>query len=412
MVLELKEPSMDLRLLPLVVGAFAIGTETFMVTGVLPTIAADLGVTPSAAGALVTTFALAYAFGSPILAVATTGVERKRLLFAAMAAFAIANVLASLSPSFVWLAAGRVLLALSAGTFMPAAIAYAAASFEPARRGRAVALIYAGMTLATVFGVPIGTLIANTASWRATFGFVGLISAVAAIGVLAFLPSLPGSAAVGLRERIAVARRPDVLRALALTTLTLIGPFALNTYLGVLLRSALGVGGLGLSAALLLFGVAGFFGSQFGGWGADRWVRERFIGLLLAIMIPTFALLSVGPLAGGALGGALTLAALVLWGLFGWAFPVAQQARLVSLDPALASITLSLNTSALYIGVAVGSSLGGLAIRAGSVDWIGFVAAASDILALGWLVASEPALRRRDAPPAAPACAERLAPAE
>jgi predicted MFS family arabinose efflux permease len=400
---------MDLRLFPLVLGAFAIGTETFMVTGVLPTIAADLNVSPSAAGGLVTTFALAYAFGSPIFAVATAGVERKRLLLVAMAAFAVANGLAAFAPSFVWLAGGRVLLALSAGTFMPAAIAYAAASFEPTRRGQAVSLVYAGMTLATVFGVPIGTLIAATASWRMTFGYVGLVSAIAAIGVLVFLPSLPGSTAVSLGDRIAVAKRPDVLKALALTTLTLVGPFAVNTYLGVLLHSALGVGGVGLSAALLLFGVAGFFGNLFGGWGADRWPRERFIGALLLILIPTFALLSVGPLTGGALGGGIVLAALVLWGLFGWAFPSAQQARLVALDPALASITLSLNTSALYIGVAAGSSLGGLAIRAGSVDLLGFVAAATEVLALVWLVASEPALRGRFATQTATAC---VAPAE
>ncbi|HLW91778.1 MAG TPA: MFS transporter, partial [Roseiarcus sp.] len=157
------------RLLPLVMSAFAIGTETFMITGVLPTIAADLGVSSAAAGSLVTIFALAYAFGSPLLAVVTAGIERKRLLLLAIGAFALANFLAALAPSFLWLAAARVLLALTAGTFMPAATAFATAAHEPTRRGRAVALIYSGMTLATVVGVPVGTFIAAAASWRMTF---------------------------------------------------------------------------------------------------------------------------------------------------------------------------------------------------------------------------------------------------
>ena len=148
---------MSHRLLPLVVGAFAIGSETFMISGVLPTIAGDLGVSPSAAGSLVTAFALAYAFGSPLLAVASAGVERKRVLMVAMGAFAAAKILAAFAPSFLMLAAARVLLALAAGAFMPAATAFATAMHGPAERGRAIALIYAGMTLATVVGLPAGT---------------------------------------------------------------------------------------------------------------------------------------------------------------------------------------------------------------------------------------------------------------
>src|SRR5580698_1246420 len=145
---------MSIRLLPLVLGAFAIGTETFMITGVLPSIAADLQVSPAAAGALVTTFALAYALGSPLTAIASAGVERKRLLTFSMLAFALANLAAAVAPDFGWLLAARVLLALAAGTFMPAAVAFATAMHAPSQRGRAVALVYGGMTLAMVVGVP------------------------------------------------------------------------------------------------------------------------------------------------------------------------------------------------------------------------------------------------------------------
>ena len=205
-----------LRLLPLVLGAFAIGAETFLVSGVLPQIAADLHVTAAAAGSLVTIFALAYAFGSPLIAVATAGVERKRLLIVAIAAFALANLVAAVAPNFFSLAAARALLALAAGTFMPAAVAFATALFSAERRGRAIALIYGGMTLATVVGVPAGTYLASFAGWRAPFFGVAVLAALAAIGVATALPRLPSARAAGFAERLAVMRRPDVLQMLTL----------------------------------------------------------------------------------------------------------------------------------------------------------------------------------------------------
>jgi predicted MFS family arabinose efflux permease len=374
-----------LRLLPLVLGAFAIGAETFLVSGVLPLIAADFHVTAAAAGSLVTIFALAYAFGSPLIAVATAGVERKRLLIAAIAAFALANLVAAAAPNFAALAAARALLALAAGTFMPAAVAFATALFSAGRRGRAIAMIYGGMTLATVVGVPAGTYLAAFAGWRAPFFGVAVLAALAAIGVAVALPRLQSARAAGFAERLAVMRRPDVLQMLTLTALALIGPFAVNTFMGVLAESALGIGGDRLALVLAFFGVLSFVGSQFGGYAADRWPRERFLAVVFVVLIAGFPLMSLGPRLGGGAGAALLFAGIGLWGLFGWAFPIVQQARLVTLDPAMAPITLSLNISALYVGVAIGSSLGAWTIARWSVDAIGLVAGASEIVALVWL---------------------------
>jgi len=389
---------MILRLLPLVLGAFAIGSETFMLSGVLPAIAADLHTSPAAAGSLVTIFALSYAIGAPLVAIATANVERKRLLMAAIGAFALSNLLASLAPSLSLLAVARVLLALTAGAYMPAAIAFATALHGPAERGRAVALVYAGMTLATVIGVPGGTYIAHFASWRASFVAVALVAGVALIGVAALLPRLQGARAVGLAERFAVAARPEVLKLLALTTLALIGPFAANTYLGVLVETTLGIGGDRLSLILMIFGIVGFFGSQFGGYAADHWPREKSIATILAVLISSFALIALGGEIGGAAGASTLIGGLSLWGLFGWAFPIVQQARLVSLDPALAQITLSLNNSALYFGAALGASLGGFVVAESPVANVGWAAAASEVAALALLVATSRLVVRRPAP--------------
>ena len=385
MILELTQDPPMLRLLPLVLGAFAIGAETFLVSGVLPQIADDLRVTAAAAGSLVTIFAIAYAFGSPLIAVATAGVQRKRLLIGAMAAFAVANLVAAVAPNFASLAAARVLLALAAGTFMPAAVAFATSMFSAEHRGRAIALIYAGMTMATVLGVPAGTYLAAIAGWRAPFFGVAVLAAFTAVGIAAALPRVQSARAAGFAERLAVMRRPDVLQMLTLTALALIGPFAVYTFLGVLAESALGIGGDKLALTLVFFGVVSFIGSQFGGYAADRWPRERFIAIVFVVLIVGFPLMSLGPHIGGAAGATLLFVGMALWGVFGWAFPIVQQARLVTLDPAMAPITLSLNVSALYVGVAIGSSLGAWTIARWSVDAIGLVAGASEIVALVWL---------------------------
>jgi len=140
-----------------------------------------------------------------------------------------------------------------------------------------------------------------------------------------------------------------------------------------------------LALVLVFFGVVSFIGSQFGGYAADRWPRERFLAIVLAVLIAAFPLMSVGPQLGGEAGAALLFAGLTLWGVFGWSFPIVQQARLVTLDPVMAPITLSLNISALYVGVAIGSSLGAWTVAHGSVDAIGYVAGASEVIALAWL---------------------------
>jgi predicted MFS family arabinose efflux permease len=246
-------------------------------------------------------------------------------------------------------------------------------------------MIYGGMTLATVVGVPAGTYLASFAGWRAPFYGVAVLAALASAGVAIALPRLASPRAAGFAERLAVMRRPDVLQMLTLTALALIGPFAVNTFMGLLAETALGIGGDKLALVLAFSGVVSFIGSQFGGYAADRWPRERYLAIVFVVLIGAFPLMSIGPKLGGEAGAALLFAGLALWGVFGWSFPIVQQARLISLDPAMAPITLSLNISALYVGVAIGSSLGAWTVTRWSVDAIGLVAGASEVVALAWL---------------------------
>lgn len=373
---------MLLRILPLILGAFAIGAETFMIAGVLPSLSADLGITFSQSGALVTIFALTYAVGSPILAILTGSYERRRVLSGAILVFVLGNLGAAMATGYATLVAARVLLALSAGLFMPAAIAYATVEAGPERRGKAVAAIYSGMTMAIVIGVPLATILASSFSWRAAFFGVAGIATLVLMGIWGFLPRQEGLTTVGLRQRLEVARRPDVLQLLALTTLTLIGPFMVNTYIGAFLGQAFGIAGQQLAGVLFLFGIASVIGNNIGGYGADHWHREKFLVAILGICVFAFASLSVGALVGGTIGSVITILGLCLWGTIGWAFPSTQQARLVSLDPKLAPITLSLNTSALYFGTATGSALGGLIVKYDSVLSIGWGSALTGTAAL------------------------------
>src|SRR5580692_8191595 len=175
----------------LTLGAFAIGTEGFMIAGLLPALARDLDVGLPATGYLVTAFSLAYAIGAPVMAVLTVRLERRRLLAVAMAAFSIANLLAALAPGYAQLLAARLLLALAAASFMPAASGYAAALGGTERRGRALSMVTNGLTLAIIAGVPLGVLVSEGFGWRAIFLGVAALAALSLLGILVRLPTQP-----------------------------------------------------------------------------------------------------------------------------------------------------------------------------------------------------------------------------
>lgn len=376
------------RLFWLSLGAFAVGTEGLVIAGILPAMARDLGVSLAAVGQLVTAFSLAYALGSPLLAIATAAWPREWVLRAAMGGFAAANLMAALAPDFWWLMAARILLALTAGLFMPTAGAYAAAAVEPAQRGRAIGIVYLGMTMAMVAGVPLGAFLGSTWGWRMPFFGVAGLGLVVFAGLCLPRARQAMPAPAGLRERLAVAGRPEILRSLGVTFFWLGGAFAVYTYLAPFLHAATPLGDQGVALALMLFGIGGAVGNIVGGQLADRKGPAFVIRRVPPGMALTFSAMS---LAASWLSPAaatfIILPLIAIWGVIGWSFAPAQQSYLVHQAPQLAPVVLSLNSSAMYLGVSFGALLSSGAVALGRVTAIGWVGAGLELAGLGlvWL---------------------------
>jgi predicted MFS family arabinose efflux permease len=370
----------------LALSAFAIGTETFLLTGLLPMLSADLGISAAVAGQLATVFALTYAIGSPVLAVLFSNFDRKTLLLFALITFALANLWAGFSLNFGHLAAARVLMALAAGLFMPTANAVAVAVSAPEHRGRAIATVSSGLTIATALGVPFGTLIGYQVGWRSIFLLIAALGALAVIGLAYGLPrGLPRTTA-SLRQRLAVAGRRKVLRALLVTLLWAMGGFTVFPYLSIAFAFA-GIEARGISLALFLFGSAAAAGNILGGILVDRIGSIRTTAYALTLYILVLGTISLtSKIVPGPHSSLILLALMVPWGIAGWAFPPAQNARLVGISPDAPIVVLSLNASALYFGMAGGSLLGGLTLSWGTASDLGWVGALTAVIALGLLL--------------------------
>ena len=392
---------MPRAILWLAFGAFVIGTESFVIAGLLPALSNDLNVSLALAGQLVSSYALTYALASPILTVLTASWRRDVVLKLGIALFALANLLAAAAPSFGWMVGARILLALCVALFMPMASGYAATSVAPDRRGRALAWIYSGYTTAVLMGAPLGTLIGNHFGWRATFQSVAALGGLAFFGVLASIPRQAPQPALPWAARVAVLRRRPMQLVLGTTFLTLAGAFAIYTYLAPYLRDVAGVTARGLSVALLVFGAGGAVGNLVGGTLADKTDARRAVSYILLVLAAIFASLSVIPLLWPPAAALYPVFfVLAAWGVIGWAFAPAQQARVVQLEPTMAPVALSFNASAIQLGISAGSALGSLVIAHGTPGGLGWVGALC--VFGGWLVLVSSPERRAEPTPATP----------
>lgn len=348
-----------LPLLALAVAAFAIGTTEFVIVGLLPAVARDTAVSVPAAGLLVTGYALGVALGAPPLAALTARATPYRALSGLLLLFIAGNALCAVAPGYAWLMAGRIVASLTHGAFFGLGATVAAALVEPDRRSAAIALMFSGLTLANVLGVPAGAWIGEHAGWRATFWAVTGLGVSALAAVLALVPrqlalAASGGGSAGWR----ILRRPDLLAALALTALGFGGIFATLTYLSPLLQSA-GFGSAQVNALLLLFGAGLTVGNVLGGWAADRWPGRSMAVILLALAGIEVALHTALQ------SRAAVVACVALWGAAAFATAPGLQSRVLQVAADAPALASTLNIAAFNLGNAAAAALGARALQAG-----------------------------------------------
>ncbi|MET9932494.1 MULTISPECIES: MFS transporter [unclassified Streptomyces] len=380
----------------LALGSFAMGTDAYAMAGLLPDIGADLGVSVSLAGQSVTAFTLCYALAAPFLSAALARRGTRAVVVTALVVFVLANAGTALAGSYPVLLGTRALAGAGAGLFTPAAATAAVALVPPERRGRALGLVLGGMSAGTVLGVPLGLLVAAGAGWRAALWLVTGLGVLALLGTAVALPPVRGAAAPSPRERFAALARPRVAVVVAVTFTQTVASLGLYTYLEPVLRRTADVG----SAVpyLWVWGIGGVCGSLLAGTLVDRTGRPALLSVvLLGTLGGTLALL---PWTGSPPG--LVLLPLLLWGAVGWAFVVPQQHRLLAGEGSgkagSGAAAVGLNSSATYLGGAVGSALGGLALAHGlDARWLPLPAAGVALAGVLLHLVAVPALARRAA---------------
>jgi predicted MFS family arabinose efflux permease len=372
---------MPFRTYLLAAGAFAIGTSGYIMSGVLPAVSRELGVSLATAGQLLTVFALAYAVSAPVLAAASGRWDRRRLLVVALLVSALGNALAAVAPNYPLLMVARVISALGAAAYTPAATLVATALTAPEHRGRAVATVFGGLTFALILGVPAGSLLGGSLGYQGVFAVVALASLVGALAVRLGVPQVAAPPVVTLRERFAVARDRRVLLVLGMTVLGCLSAFAVFTYIAPLLAVTAGVHGATISLLLLVYGVGGAIGNSVSGRLTDRFGSKRV--LLVVFTVFTLVLATLPLTATSAVNAGV---ALFVWGLFTWSVNPPIQNWLIELQPVNSGLLLSLNASAIYLGVGLSGVFGGLVISGVGVVPPAPIASLLALAAFGMLV--------------------------
>lgn len=346
-------------LLALTVGGFGIGLTEFVIAGLLPQIADDFHVSEAHAGALISGYALSVAVGALLLTAAMTRLDRKLGLLALMLLFIAGNVTNASATSYDVMLAGRVVAALCHGAFFGIGAVVAAHLVRPDRRAAAIATMFAGLTIANVLGVPLGTLLGQQLGWRSTFATITAVGVVAFLGVLVLVPSTPADADARLRRELAAFRSAQVWFSLAITTCGFGGMFGAFTYIAYTLTKVSGYPDGAVPGLLVLFGAGLFVGNQLGGRAADRSTTKTLGVALTALMavMGVFALSAHSQL--------LTAVWLFLMGVLGFATVPALQTRIMSFAPGAPTLASGANIAAFNLGNAVGAWLGGMAITAG-----------------------------------------------
>jgi len=390
---------MPLALWALALSAFAIGTTEFVIVGLIPTIAASLQVSVPSAGLLVSLYALGVAIGAPLLTAMTGRVPRKQLLLGLMVLFTIGNLVAWMAPDYTALMAARVLTGLAHGVFFSIGSTIATSLVPKEKAASAIALMFTGLTVALVTGVPLGTFIGQHFGWQATFLAVSLLGMIAVIGSAILVPSdIAGSKPAPLLMQLAVLKKPRLLLVYAITTLGYGGSFIAFTYLAPILQQVSGFAASTVSLVMLVYGVSVAAGNIWGGKLADRLGPVRALQIVFALLALVLLVLAFT-----APSKPLVLITVLAWGAVAFGNVPGLQVYVVRRAerdaPQAVDVASGLNIAAFNVGIALGAWGGGLIVAhlgLMATPWIGALVVVGALLLTtlaGWL-------DRRDGVPA------------
>ncbi|MBB1157752.1 MFS transporter [Amycolatopsis dendrobii] len=360
---------MPIALLALAVGAFGIGTTEFVMMGVLPLTAADFHIDIPSAGYFISAYALGVVIGAPLLTALAVRLPRKTMLLAMMGLFTVGNALFALSPNQDFGIAFRFLAGLPHGAFFGAGAVVASSLAQPGQRAKAVSMMFMGLTLANVIGVPLGTLLGQQVGWRATFGVVAVIGLLAIAAIAKLVPHQGRPADPSIRGELGAFRRPQVWLALAIVMFGLGGVFACMSYIAPMLTDVAGYSPANVTVLLSLAGVGMTIGNYLGGRLADKALMPSLYVALLALA----TVLSIFTVtAQGKVGAAVTI---FFVGVAGFMIGPMMQARIMEKAGGTPSLVSAAVQSAFNIANSIGAYLGGLVIAGGlgllAPNWVG-----------------------------------------
>ncbi len=364
--------------------AFGVGTGEFVVAGLLLNVARDLGVSTSAAGLLVSGYALGVVGGAPFVAILTRRLPRKETLLVLMGVFITGNLLCTVAPGYSVLMAARFITGLAHASLFGIGAVVAAELAPPGKQASAIAAMFTGVTLAFLFGVPLGTLIGQEFGWRSTFGTVAFLGVLASISLGALVPRVPQEGAPSIRQELRVIRRPQVLLAFAMTILGNASVVTVLTYIAPILVKIAGFPERAVSPILLLLGLGFVVGNTLGGKLADRRLMPSILGTLATLAAVLAAFTVTGH------HQAASLATVFLFGVAAFGIVPGLQLRVVAKAAGAPNLASAFNIAAFNLGSAGGAYLGGLVLdgKLGleAVPWAGALVAALGVAAtaLSW----------------------------
>lgn len=377
---------MPLALLALTISAFAIGTTEFVIVGLVPTIAEQLAISLPSAGMLVSIYALGVAIGAPVLTALTGKLPRKQLLLALMVLFTAGNLLAWQAPGYATLVVARLLTGLAHGVFFSIGSTIATSLVPKEKAASAIAIMFGGLTVALVTGVPLGTFIGQHFGWRETFLAVSILGVIALIASAILVPgNIPGRAPASLADQLKVLTHPRLLMIYAITALGYGGVFTAFTFLAPMMQNLAGFTPNAVSWILLGYGVAVAVGNIWGGKLADKHGAVsalKFIFAALAALLVVFQF--TASIQYAALATVLVMGVFAFGNVPGLQVYVVQKAE--EYTPAAVDVASGLNIAAFNVGIAIGSVVGGQTVEhygLAQTPWIGALIVVGALLLTG-----------------------------